>query len=84
MGFLITVASIAGILVYGWLLFVVTPQIILQVTAFVAVTAILGIMAWIGYTLATTAPPAPIKGIELESTERGESAAQPKVGRGAT
>jgi len=40
--------------------------IILKITAFVAVTGILAIFAWIGYTLATTPPPKPIEEIEKE------------------
>ena len=32
----------------------------------IAVAGILGILAWIGYTLATTPPPKPIEEIEKE------------------
>lgn len=60
--------SIAGLLIYGWLLFFTAPQLILQVTAFIAVAAVLGILAWIGYTMATTPPPAPL-GAEPPSTQ---------------
>jgi predicted DNA-binding transcriptional regulator len=38
---------------------------ILQLTAFVAVAAVLGTLAWVGYALATT-PPKPIEEIEKE------------------
>jgi predicted DNA-binding transcriptional regulator len=38
----------------------------LQLTGFIAVGAVLGILAWIGYTLATTPPPKPI---EAEASE---------------
>lgn len=53
--------SVAGILIYGYLL--VTPYwtFVLQITAFVAVAVILGILAWIGWTMATTPPPAPME-----------------------
>jgi predicted DNA-binding transcriptional regulator len=52
---------IAGILIYGWLVWFVAPIVVLQVTAFVAIAVILGILAWIGWTMATTPPPAPIE-----------------------
>lgn len=58
-GFVILVASIIGIVVYGYLLYGY-PVIMLQVTAFVAVAGILAITGWIGYTMATTPPPAPL------------------------
>ncbi|MEN2975091.1 MAG: transcriptional regulator [Candidatus Caldarchaeales archaeon] len=66
-GVLILVASIIGILVYNWLLFFSDwGMIVLKITAFVAVTGVLAILAWIGYTLATTPPPKPIEEIEKE------------------
>ena len=56
-----------GIIVYGWILFFTEWTILLlQLTGFVAVAAVLGILAWIGYTLATTPPPKPIEEIEKE------------------
>ena len=66
-GALLLIASIIGILVYGWLVFL-TPYslIVVQITAFIAIAAILAILAWIGYTLATTPPPKPIEEIEKE------------------
>jgi predicted DNA-binding transcriptional regulator len=59
-GAVILVASIAGIIVYAWLLFTY-PIVILQITAFVAVAAVLVIAGWIGWTMATTPPPAPFE-----------------------
>ncbi|MGQ9469036.1 MAG: transcriptional regulator [Nitrososphaerales archaeon] len=56
-----------GIVIYGWLLFFIAPQLVLQISAFVAIVAILGILAWIGWTMANTLPPAPIEA-ELTST----------------
>jgi len=61
--------SIIGIVVYGLLIFY-WPLLVLQLTAFVAVLAILTILAWIGYTMATTPPPEPI-------TDMPESIPQP-------
>ena len=68
-GAALMVASIAGIAVYGWLLVSPWSYLILQLTAFVAVAGVLGILAWIGYTLATTPPPKPIEEIEKEIEE---------------
>ena len=69
-GALILVGSILGILAYFWLVFL-SPWILLtmQLTAFIAVAAVLVIIAWIGYTLATTPPPRPIEEIERELEE---------------
>ena len=68
-GALILVGSVAGIIIYAWLLFLMGPAIslaALQLTGLIAVGGVLGILAWIGYTLATTPPPAPIEDIEKE------------------
>ncbi|ACB40805.1 transcriptional regulator [Pyrobaculum neutrophilum] len=60
-------AGIVGIVLYGWLVFFSPWQLfILQLTAFAAVAAVLGILAWVGYALATTPPPKPIEEIEKE------------------
>ncbi|MEM1522011.1 MAG: transcriptional regulator [Thermofilaceae archaeon] len=68
-GAALMIGSIAGILVYGWLLTTSYSMLLLQITAFVAVAGVLGILAWIGYTLATTPPPKPIEEIEKEIEE---------------
>jgi len=67
-GALLLVGSVTGIGVYAWLLYTYT-MLILQLTAFLAVAVVLGILAWIGYTLATTPPPKPIEEIEKEIEE---------------
>ncbi|RLG59171.1 transcriptional regulator [Candidatus Geothermarchaeota archaeon] len=63
----VLIGSILGIIAYFWLIFM-SPwsALVIQVTIFAAVAAILGILAWIGYTLATTPPPKPIEEIEKE------------------
>ena len=71
-GALILVASVLGILVYVWLLFSFA-LIVLQVTALVAVGGVLVIAAWVGYTMATTPPPAPL---DLETPEMPGAAAE--------
>jgi predicted DNA-binding transcriptional regulator len=88
-GAAILVASVVVIAVYIWLTFF--PPLtgldlfILKLTGSVAVAAVFGILAWIGYTLATTPPPKPIEEIEKEiekETEQeksGEEASQQKT-----
>jgi len=59
--------SLSIIVGYGWVLFFTEWTLLLiQVTLMAAVVAVLGIIAWIGYTLATTPPPKPIEEIEKE------------------
>jgi len=68
-GALILVGSVAGIFIYAWFLFLMgsgVALLALQLTGLIAVGGVLGILAWIGYTLATTPPPAPIEDIEKE------------------
>jgi predicted DNA-binding transcriptional regulator len=61
------VLSIAVIIVYAWILFFTEWSVLLmQITLMIAVAGILGILAWIGYTLATTPPPKPVEEIEKE------------------
>lgn len=59
-GAFILVASIVGVIVYAWLIYAFTI-LVLQITAFIAVAGMLGIAAWIGWTMATTPPPAPLE-----------------------
>ena len=69
-GVLILVGSVGGILLYFYLVFLSAwILLVMQLTAFIAVAGVLGIMAWIGYTLATTPPPKPIEEIEKELEE---------------
>lgn len=56
-GVVILVVSLAGIVIYAWLLYNYAI-LILQITTFVAVAAVLLIAAWIGWTMTTTPPPA--------------------------
>ena len=55
----ILAGSMLGIILYGLLIYY-WPLVVLQITAFAAVVALLGILAWIGWTMATTPPPEPI------------------------
>ena len=79
LGGAILVGSLAGIVIYFWLLFM-SPWawLTVQVSALLAVGMCLLIMAWIGYTLATTPPPMPLEDFDFEaevggSEEPGES-----------
>ncbi|MEM3694273.1 MAG: transcriptional regulator [Candidatus Bathyarchaeia archaeon] len=75
-GSLILAASLIGILAYAWLVFFSDLwAIVLRLTGFVAVGGILALMAWIGYTLATTPPPKPIEALESEATETATTGA---------
>jgi predicted DNA-binding transcriptional regulator len=74
--------SIIGIIVYGLLIYY-WPLLVLEITAFVAVLVLLAILAWIGYTMATTPPPEPITDIpemapEKPATDAGASPAPKK------
>lgn len=71
--------SIVGIILYAALLWFI-PQATLEVTAFLAVALLLGILAWIGYTMATTPPPEPITDIPDMSSEgkAGQQSAPPQ------
>ncbi len=70
--------SLAIAIIYVWLLFFPPPikvfgmsldVFVLKLTGAIAVCAVGGIVAWIGYTLATTPPPKPIEEIEKELEE---------------
>jgi len=78
-GVLLLIGSIVGVILYFWLLFLSAwAYIILKLTAFIAVGFVLFILAWIGYTLATTPPPKPIEEIEKGlGKEAGEGEEEP-------
>ena len=84
-GAVILIASIVVIAVYIWLTFLPplagVDLLVLKLTGSVAVAAVFGILAWIGYTLATTPPPKPIEEIEKEAEQEksGEEASQQKT-----
>ena len=63
-GVALVIGAVIGILIYGFLVFGVSPTVsryVLEITAFVAVLAILAILGWIGYVMATTPPPVPLE-----------------------
>jgi len=64
------VLSAIVVLAYVWILFFTEWALLLiQITIMIAVAGLSGILAWIGYTLATTPPPKPIEEIEKEVEE---------------
>ena len=73
LGGAILVGSLAGIAVYFWLLFM-SPWawLTIQVSAIAAVGMVLLIIAWIGYTLATTPPPMPIEDFDFNVEDDSE------------
>jgi predicted lipid-binding transport protein (Tim44 family) len=62
MGGAIFGGSLIGIILYGLLLYY-WSLIVLEITAFLGILILLGILGWIGYTMATTPPPEPITDI---------------------
>lgn len=69
-GISLLIISILVILIYGYILFFTTYSLLLlKATAFIAVAIVFAVLAWIGYTLATTPPPKPIEEIERELEE---------------
>jgi predicted DNA-binding transcriptional regulator len=75
LGGAILLGSIAGIIVYGILLYFFST-VILEITAFLGVVVLLGILGWIGWTMATTPPPEPMP--EMAGTA-GQPAATPSA-----
>jgi predicted DNA-binding transcriptional regulator len=74
--------SLSIIVGYGWILFLTEWKLLLiQITLMIAVAAVLGIIAWIGYTLATTPPPKPIEEIEKEIQQELDSLEKSRQGR---
>ncbi|MEM0066175.1 MAG: transcriptional regulator [Sulfolobales archaeon] len=69
-GGLLLAASVAIVVIYGWLVFLTDYYLlVLKLTGFIAIAGVFGILGWIGYTLATTPPPKPIEEIEKEIEE---------------
>ncbi len=69
-GVFLLIISIIIIVVYGYILFLTQYDILLlKLTGIIAVIVVFGIVAWIGYTLATTPPPKPLEELEKELEE---------------
>jgi predicted DNA-binding transcriptional regulator len=75
-GLFLVISGIVGILLYGWLVFLYSPLFTLEVTAFVGVASIFGIVGWIGYTMATTPEPESVsvdQPVEAQSTPEAKA-----------
>jgi predicted DNA-binding transcriptional regulator len=70
--------SVVGIIVYGLLLYY-WGSLVVEITAFVAVLVLLAILAWIGYTMATTPPPEPITDIPEMAPEKPAAGPAPEM-----
>lgn len=69
-GVVLLLGSVVGVVIYGWLVFFTGwALLILQFTGFIAMAFLLGVLGWIGYTLASTPPPKTIEDIEKELEE---------------
>ena len=70
-GYAIFLGSLFGIICYFYLVFL-SPfaLVVVQISAFLAVAAVLAIMAWIGYTLATTPTPEPLEDLATRALEK--------------
>jgi len=67
-GAIIFVGALEGIIAYGIMLYYF-PLPALQVAVFIVIALILGVTAWIGYTLIMAPPPKPPEEEEKEETE---------------
>jgi predicted DNA-binding transcriptional regulator len=70
LGWILLLGSVIGVALYFWILFF-TPWawVVIQLSALVAVGGVLGVTAWIGYTLATTPPPMPLEDMDFDFDE---------------
>ncbi len=68
-GITILLVSLIIIIVYGWVLFLTDyALLLLKITVFAVVVVVFGVLAWIGYLLASTTPSKP-EDIEREVEE---------------
>lgn len=75
----ILLGSLLGGVLYFYLIFLSPWELLtMQLTAFLAVAAVLVILAWIGYTLATTPPPMPLEEFTESLEEESEKEEEEK------
>ncbi len=80
MGALLLAGGVLGMFVYGRLVFLTRwSLLVLKLTGFIAIAAVLGIVSWIGYTLATTLSPKPVEEIEKKIEEELEEESKEQV-----
>ena len=69
MGAFVMIGSFIVLFFYGFFVFFSDfALLVVKLTAFLVVAAVLGVAAWIGYTLATTPLPEPLD-FSMEDTE---------------
>ena len=73
LGVAILLGSIGVLVVYGYMLLFGLSWLAYGIVITAAVVAIMGIVAWIGWTMATTPPPAAIESLEDLQTPSGTS-----------
>lgn len=73
LGAIILLGSIAVLGVYAILLYLGYTTLVFGIVITVAVFAVMGIVAWIGYTMATTPPPAPIESLDDVQSSSSET-----------
>lgn len=61
LGALLLIGAIAVIGVYGWMIYAGYSWYAFLIVASIAVVGVMFVVAWIGYTMATTPPPEPIE-----------------------
>ena len=77
LGLLVLVVSLIGLALYGGLLFFSQwSMLALELTCFIVVAIVLGIVAWIGYTMVTTSPPTPLRETEENLEGKGNVSQQ--------
>ena len=78
-GAALVVGAVVGVIIYGSVMFYFTSVsvLVLKITAFVGVLAILAILGWIGYVMATTPPPVPLEPEAPAKTEAAGTTQQP-------
>ena len=77
LGILILLGAVAVLGVYGWLIYSNLSWWAFFIVATVAIFGVMGIIAWIGWTMATTPPPAPIEALD-EKASSGEATPEEK------
>ena len=70
LGGLILIGAIVVLGVYAWLIIAGLSWWAFFIVSTVAVVGVMGIIAWIGYTMATTPAPTPIEPIEELTAEK--------------
>jgi len=86
-GIALLAISIAIIIAYTYIMFAAPDTIailLLKLTDVIAVAVVFGILAWVGYALATTPPPKPIEEIEKEIEEELKKLEQETKQQGQT